>query len=75
MATQGVQGGTEGGTPTPKSSGSRKRKESANRSPLWEYFTRCKFEGSDEIDPTWCTCDTCKERVLCDKTRNKTNSM
>ncbi|CAH1414892.1 unnamed protein product [Lactuca virosa] len=47
MATEGVQGGSSGGTQSPVSSvtassvvGSRKRKEPANKSPLWDFFTR-----------------------------------
>lgn len=59
MATEAVQGGNEGCMPSPTSSitGSIKRKEPANKSRLWPFFTWSVIEGSDEIYPTWCKCN------------------
>ncbi|KAL6127734.1 hypothetical protein ACLB2K_071097 [Fragaria x ananassa] len=53
----------------------KKRKEPANKSPLWSFFTRCKISNSDEIDPEWCTCNICGQEVLCSVKRNGTSSM
>lgn len=77
MATEDVQGGNVGCMPSPTSSitGSIKQKEPANKSHLWPFFTRCLIEGSDEIDPTWCKCNKCDERVWCDQQKDGTSSM
>ncbi|XP_062028732.1 zinc finger BED domain-containing protein RICESLEEPER 3-like [Rosa rugosa] len=53
----------------------QKRKDPANKSPLWAHFTRCKLPNSDLIDSCWCTCNSCNERVLCDTKKNGTSSM
>ncbi|XP_024190643.2 zinc finger BED domain-containing protein RICESLEEPER 3-like [Rosa chinensis] len=53
----------------------QKRKEPANKSPLWAHFTRCKLPNSDQRDTCWCTCNYCNEKVLCDSKKNGTSSM
>ncbi|KAL6181497.1 hypothetical protein ACLB2K_048152 [Fragaria x ananassa] len=62
---------TEG---THEGSQSRKRKEPSNKSKMWQYFTRCKLPDG-QIDPKYCTCNYCHERVLCLTEKNGTSSM
>lgn len=52
----------------------RKRKEPANKSPMWQYFTRCILPNG-EIDPKYCTCNYCHDKVLCPSEKNGTSSM
>lgn len=53
----------------------QKRKEPSNKSPLRLHFTRCTHPITNLIDPCWCTCNYCKERVHCDSKKNETSSM